>query len=72
MFTRMFTMTESGIKRVLRMNKRRGVRPYALKHIADACGVPRSMVTTAVKTPSRYPGMRRRIEAILVESARGS
>jgi hypothetical protein len=70
MFTVMFTMTASQIKRVLRENKRRGIRPSALKHIADDRGCARSMVTTAVKTPDRYPRLRQHIEAVLVASAR--
>lgn len=66
----MFTMTEPQIKRVLRENRKRRVRPWALKHIADDRGCSRSMVTTAVKTPERYPRLRQHIEAVLVESAR--
>jgi hypothetical protein len=69
-FAIMFTMTAPQIKRILRANKRRGIRPAALKHIADDLGRSRSMVTTAVKTPTRYPSMRAHIERVLVESAR--
>jgi hypothetical protein len=68
-FTGMFTMTATQIKRVLRENRRRRVRPWALKHIADDRGISRSMVTTAVKTPARYPSLRQHIESVLVASA---
>lgn len=70
MFTMMFTMTGAQIKRVLRENRRRRIRPWALKHIADAKGISRSMVTTAVKTPERYPSLRQHIERVLVASVR--
>ena len=66
----MLTMTAPQIKRLLRANKKRGVRPWALKHIADDLKVSRSITTRAVKTPERYPAMRAHIERVLVESAR--
>lgn len=72
-FTVMFTMSAAQIKRLLRENRKRGIRPGALKHIADdkqPMPISRSMVTTAVKTPDRYPRLRQHIEAVLVASAR--
>ena len=69
----MFTMTEPQIKRILRENRKRGIRPGALKHIADdkqPLPISRSMVTTAVKNPERYPSLRQHIESVLVASAR--
>lgn len=72
MFITMFTMTPSQIKRVLRENRKARRRPWALKHIADDRGISRSMVTTAVKTPTRYPTLRQHIEAVLVASAQRS
>ena len=72
MFTVMFTMSPVQIKRVLRENRKRRIRPWALKHIADDKGISRSMVTTAVKSPDRYPSLRQHIESVLVASARKS
>lgn len=67
----MFTMTEAQIKRALRANRRDGRWPSSLYQIAQRDGVSRSMLTTAVKNPSRYPRARRRIE-LLVARERAS
>lgn len=64
----MFTMTGPQIKRILRANRKVRRRPWALKHITDGLGISRSMATTAVKHPERYPTLRQHIEAVLVAS----
>lgn len=61
----MFTMTEIQIKRILRRNRKAGRRPWSLYQIAQMKGVSRSLITTAVKNPSRYPGARGFIESLL-------
>ena len=61
----MFTMTESQIKRALRRNRKAGRRPKSLYEIAKMKGVSRSIMTTAVKTPARYPQARLFIESLL-------
>jgi hypothetical protein len=68
-FTPMFTMTESQIKRALRRNRRSGRRPRSLYEIAKMKGCARSMITTAVKNPHRYPSARAYIESLLVDHA---
>jgi hypothetical protein len=65
----MLTLTARQIKQLIRTNRERGIRPSALKHIADDLGVHRSMVTRAVKTPRRYPKLRAHIERVLLVTA---
>lgn len=66
----MFTMTASQIKHALKRNRRAGRRPWSLYQIAKMKGVSRSMLTTAVKNPARYPQARAYIESLLVDSER--
>lgn len=61
----MFTMTEAQIKRALRRNRKAGRRPRSLYEIAKMKGVSRSIMTTAVKNPGRYPQARLFIESLL-------
>ena len=61
----MFTMTETQIKRVLRRNRKAGKRPWSLYQIAQMKLVSRSLITTAVKNPLRYPSARAYIESLL-------
>lgn len=62
-------MTEAQIKRALLRNRKAGRRPWSLYQIAAMKGVSRSLITTAVKRPSRYPRARAYIESLLVERA---
>lgn len=64
----MFTMTERQIKRLIKRNRRAGIWPGSLYQIAKRKQISRSMVTTAVKTPKRYPRLRREIELMLVRA----
>jgi len=61
----MFTMTAREIKQVLRRNRMRGFRPSSQTEIARAMGVSRSLICMAIKTPFRYPAVRRGIEALV-------
>jgi DNA-binding MarR family transcriptional regulator len=70
MVSDMVTMTRAQIKRILRANRKRRVRPWSLKQIADDLQVHRSMATRAANTPERYPQMRAHIEQVLFDSAK--
>ena len=61
----MFTMTARQIKSALKRNRRAGRRPRSLYEIAKMKGVSRSIMTPAVKNPSRYPQARLFIESLL-------
>jgi lambda repressor-like predicted transcriptional regulator len=57
-------MTAAAIRAALRANKRAGRRPWSLNQIAKLKGVSRSMMTTALRNPRRYPDSRQFIESL--------
>ncbi len=65
-------MTEAQIKRALERNRRKGRRPWSLYQIAQMKGVSRSLITTAVKNPSRYPAARAFIESVVAPERKAS
>ena len=57
-----WTMTADEIKLAFLLNRQRGRKPRSQYQLAQMFAVPRSMMSVAVSTPDRYPGLRRRIE----------
>lgn len=58
-------MTTKEIKRVLRSRKERRLRPWSLYQLAALRGCSRSVMTGALKTPTRYRDARIFIESHL-------